>query len=270
MKKGIVLSLVTVLLFTLLVQYATNIQVAKSNIVSAMSRLFLAEKIGYYVDDVASDLRNIVAVDTPANSTTIIFVENMTINKTAFFSTYPSFVANYSTRTNTNFSFNMPAPFEIIFSNGLAYQSDYSNRLIKIFNSTGANALVTMYKIDVRSTTTRGAVTNPTFVASGTYMVVNYTDPVPAKSFYTAGYVDPSVTNTMTIRLPSALMKTQITAGLIDGKNNSFMFNQSDDSFPSVTISVNRTTKDSVSAVYNASLNITTTIGNFSGLVPAN
>ncbi len=270
--KGLFLSVLTILIFTLLIQFAINIQNAKLSMNSALNKIFFAEKLGYYLDDISVDLRTIVFVDIPANSTRMTFIENLTINKSVFFSNYTQFLTNYSNLTNTNVSFSATDPFQIIFSNGLAYQTDYSNRLIKLFNSTdSSNASITEYRIDITSTVTRGAVFNPTFVASGTFMVVNYTDPIPGKSFFTSGFVDPTVGNVMEIRLPSPASNAKVTVGLIDGRNNSFMFNQTGvDAFQFVTISLNRTTANTVSAFYNSSLNISLPNANFSGIVPAN
>jgi len=118
--------------------------------------------------------------------------------------------------------------------------------------------------------TTRGPVFNPTFVANGTRLVVNYTDPVFFRSFVTEGYVNPAIGNVMDITYTGG-RDIFIVVGLVDGKDNSFMINQSGlDAFPYVTITVNRSTKGTVSAFYNASLNVSMPGTNFSGMPPAN
>jgi len=270
-RRGIILSLVVVLMFTLLIKYATDVQAAKISTNSAVSRLFAAEKLGYYLDDIGTDMRTVVSVNIPANSTTMVFVENLTINKSSFFSNYSRFISNYSNNTNANISFNTTNPFQLVMSNGIVYQTNYSNRQIKIFNSTGgSNTSVTEYRVDIRSNTTRVFVFYPTFVASGTRMVVNYTDPFPFRSFVASGYVNPAVGNVLDIGYTGG-RDVYVVVGLIDGKNNSFMLNQSGiDAFPYVTITVNRSSKDTVSAFYNASLNISMPGTNFSGMPPAN
>ena len=271
-RRGIILSLAVVLMFTLLIKYATDVQNAKISVNSAVSRLFAAEKLGYYLDDIGTDMRTIVSASIPANSTTMVFAENMTINKSSFFSNYSRFISNYSNNTNANIFFNTTNPFQVILSDGLVYQTNYTNRQIKVFNSTGSTASVTGYRIDVVSNTTRqfGGVSYPTYIGSGTRMVVNYTDPVSSRSFFTQGYVNPAAGNVLSISY-SGGRDVYVVVGLIDGRDNSFMLNQSGiDAFPYVTITVNRSTKDTVSAFYNASLNVSMPGTNFSGMPPAN
>ena len=269
-RRGYILTLVVIVILSLLIIYATDAVSRKQYDRAVVQGQFYTEKAMFVVDDISQDMRGILKLDMYANSTQLIFVENMSTNKTSFFSGYSTFLQNFSQLVNANVSFGYSDPLEISLSDGLAYRTNFTNQRIDFFNSSGGTAAVTAYYVTIISSQERGALTPISFAPNGTYIWINYTDLAnSSKSFVDSGFVDPAVLNTYEIEYGGG--NVFLRFGLINGVQNSYEMEQ-----PSILVltshalTVNRTAKDALYAIYNLPLNITMPNTNFTGDLPAN
>jgi len=269
-KRGYVLTLVVIMLFSVLALYATNTVNNRQQQRAILQNQFYAEKASYVLDDVAQDVRNVLRTDMSGNSIQIFISENLTYNKTSFLSSYALFLGNFSPITNANISLNYSDPLSISFSDGLTYQSNFTASQIDFYNSSGPSAYVTAYYVTITSNQTRGTVSGPAFVGSGVFVSVNYTDPAPSNSFVTTGYVNGSAGNVMTIEFPTASNYTNLSFGLVGGRQNAFSLQEVNvNAVTSLDLVVNRTSNGALRALYNLPFNMSLPYSNFTGYVPA-
>lgn len=272
-KKGVMLSLVVVLLLTLVVLFATDIVSTKNQFQSYERRAFESEKIGYYLDDVVEDIRTVTRIETPANSTNITIVDTLSINKTIFFSDYDSFLSNYSNTTGADFSINFSDPLTIIFDNDFVYQSAFSANGMFFYNASGP-ATVSEYRIKIISNT---SATDSSFnfnktpkAPPATFVELIYIDPDVRKTNIQSGFIDPTKETTAIIKF-GASKRITVTFGLAESRINAVLINQTDVlAISELTINVNRTTKPALVATYNLPMNIILPTSNFTGNLPAN
>lgn len=269
--RGYVLSLLVVFLFYALLMFTYNVVAIKHVYVGAISNVFFAEKAAYLVDDVSADIRPVLGLDTPANSTLLIFAENFTIVRSTFFSNYVQFLANYSAVANANMSASYSDPLNITFSNGFVYRTNFATNRTDFFNASGGAAAVAAYEANITTNETRSGLSLPAWTANGTFVRVNYIDSTnPNKNFVESGFVNPNILNTMDIKF-GAGQSVLLRFGLIEGRPNSYRMEQvAIFTATSHALTVNRTTKDAIYAYYNVPLNVTIAGARFDGSVPAN
>jgi len=270
-KRGYILTLVVIMLFSVLALYATNSVSNRQQQRAVLQNQFYAEKASYVLEDVAQDIRyNVLKLDMPANSTQLFLFENLSLNKTTFLPSYASFLQNYSPNMNTNISLGYSDPIGIVFSNGFRYQSNFSNRQIDFYNLSGGPAAVAGYYVSINSSQASSTYSLPSFMANGTFVFVNFTDLAkPSKSFTASGYVDPTVLNQFDIKY-SGNNHVYVNIGLIDGRQNSYQMQQVGITALTIhSLAVNRTVKDGLYAAYMLPVNITFPNMNFTGNLPA-
>lgn len=269
--RGYVLSLLVVFLFYALLMFAYNTAATKHAEMGAVYSVFFAEKVAYLVNDVSDDIRPVLRLDTPANSTLLMFAENLTIRRGAFFGNYTLFLTNYSSVANANMSAGYSDPLNITFSNGFVYRTNFAGNRTDFFNASGGAAAVAGYEVNITTNETRSALLTPSWTANGTFIRVNYIDATnPKKNFVESGFVNPNILNTMDIKF-GAGQSVLLRFGLIDGRPNSYRMEQvAIFTLTSHALTVNRTAKDAVYAYYNIPLNVTIASTCFSGNVPAN
>jgi hypothetical protein len=270
--KGYLLSLMVVFMFYSLLMFTYQAVSIKKQNRDVVLKDFYAEKVAYTVDDIASDIRALLSLDTPANSTQWTFIENMSVNRNVFFGSYPAFLANYSNVSNVQILMSYSNQLNITFSNGLVLVSNLSRNQTDFYNLTGGAPGVNRYEIILTTNEPRGGLDTPNYVAnSSLYIRVNYTDPLHKKeSFIESGYVNPNILNTMKIDFGPG-KHIFLYFGLINGRPGSYRMQQvAIDTAVMHTLIVNRTTKDAVYAYYNLPVNVTTIDTSFNGLLPAN
>lgn len=267
-KKGYILTLSTVTLFAIVVYF-----VLESNALSSKHNSFVIGSLGtsrvsYFVDDVTDDLRPMLSYDR--NRTWLTFSENLTYNKTVFFSGYAAFLSNnYASISGMNTTIGYGDSLEIRFTDGLVYSSNFSNQRIDFFNASGNTTGINRYEFYIVSRNHTDGYVDPVWTAGGVYLYVNYTDPDPSASFVREGYVDPAVQNTLKIDFGSGQI-VYISVGAIDGRQNVVSLNQTNIYvLTSVALSANRTSDYPIAAAYNTPLNVTFQNSNFSAGVPA-
>jgi hypothetical protein len=264
-KKGYFLSLMAIIILVILYAFAVQLASYKYEEYATLRNQIFAEKVGFVLDDVRLDVEKIVSFSQQGNSSFVTISENHSYNKSQFFSAEKNNLDKFSNISSIGINISYSLPLSLNFSNGMIYITNDSsplNKIVKIFNSTGNNLTITAYNITIVSNQTRGSVTTPTFGSSGTYVVLRYVDPIPAKSFTSEGYLQPSSSNIWMIALPTPAKNITVTFGLIDGKENSLSIRQYDiDSMTYSVVGINMTSKNDVEGKYNIFLNISSPLG---------
>ncbi|VVB73726.1 Uncharacterised protein [uncultured archaeon] len=268
--KGYILSLMMLMLMSVISIYAADAVAQKQQAHSLLQKQFYTEKTAYFLDDMAQDVRYVLRLDYPSNSAQLVFRENLAVNKSQFLANYSSFLGNFSQTTNTNVSFAYSDPLGIEVSNGLTYLSNFTNQRVDLYNMTGGPAAVAAYYISINSSQERSAVLPISFVGSGTYVWINYTDLAkPAKSFVDSGFVDPTALSTYEIKY-GAGRSVFLSLGLVDGRQNAYRLEQSGIlAVAGHSLEVNCTAPGSLYAFYTLPLNITLPGSGFTGRLPA-
>ena len=262
--------MVVVLFYTLL-HFAYHAVEVKSTLRDSVLNSMFIEKTTYITDDVANDVRNILKVDLPANSPQVIFTESVSLNRSRFFSTYRSFIMNYSSVVGQNISFSYSDPLNITLSDGMFYRTNFFGNRTD-FSRSGAAPSVNRYDVILSSNQTSSGVTNNlNFVANGTYITVNYTDPInPNKNVYQAGYINPNALSSLNIKF-GAGQSILLYFGLINSVSNSYSVEQRNIlTMTNHILTVNRTTKSGLFAHYNLLINVTNGDNSFIGNLSAN
>lgn len=265
--KGYFIALVTLLLFTILLRSAGEAAVAREQFRAITLSAFPMEKIGYIAEDISRDLQRLTAISFNASntSTRITVIENLSINKSIFFQSYTAFLTNYSNATATNISFSYGDPLTAFIPGNLQYSSNFNNRSFFFRNTTGASG-VSEYRITLISSTNYTNITEPSWMVSGTYLVINYTDPV--KTYNQAGYVNGSVLNTLDIQYPGG-EHVYVYVGPVAGQANALQINQSTLS-PLASINMTAVFPYSLAlkGTWSCGLNITLPTANYTASVP--
>jgi len=268
-KRGYILSLVVIMLLSVLALYANDAATQKQRAHTFLQKQFYTEKTVFIIDDMAQDVRSVLSLDYPADSTQLIFNENLVVNKSQFLANYSDFISNFSQLENANVSFAYSDPLGILLSNGLVYTSNFTNQQIDLYNSIGGAAAITAYYMSINSSQASSAYSLPTFMANGTLVFLNFTDLAkPSKSFTASGFVDPAVPNQFDIKY-SGNNHVYVNIGLVDGRQNSYQMQQVGvTALAGHSLIANLTTRDGLYAAYNLPLNITMPGVNFIDRLP--
>lgn len=256
--KGYVLSLLSVLLFSVLFLFVQDMLSARNKILKSLQESLYVEKIGFVLNDLQLDIRNSVALDYDQNDT-IMITDNFAINKSQFFSALSTAVSNYANKTNANISIAYFDPLQITIGN--AIYSSYFDGYVKFLNQSG-DTNVQFYNIQIVANQSYINYTEWSWQTSGLHVVVNYSDPTSA--FVSSGYVDPTTENLFVINYSTG--NVTILVGPVDTRNGSFALNQSGQlSLLNLTAGLSF----SVSPSYNIIANISSLAANFYGPLPA-
>ena len=220
-RKGYLMTAMVILILLMLYHYYTEANKIKLNIRSRNLNLISIEKIGYYVDDVVDDIRNVLSVDNKENLTV---VENLYINKSRFFSEYSTFISEYFDNIGINLTLSYLDPIKISYF-GANYYSFFNGTIIFVNDSrSGAELPFDVYYIEIKSNETYSDYTEWDWRPTGTYVIINYSDPDPAQSFVREGYVNPALENEFVIYYSSG--NVVIKVGRIGTYKNSFALHQ--------------------------------------------
>lgn len=258
--RGFVLSLISLLLFYTVLLYAIGVVGVIEQSRVAETSVFAAERMGYLVDDLSSDISNLVMVQQVQN---ITISDNFAINKSQFFAQYLPLIANYSNISGANMSISYSDPLAVNFLNSIQYSTKSDGTYWLLKNQSGPVA-TQYYHITIIANEKYSTYFDWSWVTNGTYVNISYSDPV--RTFSESGYINASVLNTFEIRY-GANWKILIYAGLIEGNTNAFAVNQTVSGLLSrtnLTISVAPS-----SATYNIQANIILPTANFSSSLPA-
>ncbi len=266
-KKGYFLSLIVISILMVLSAFTLEIVSQRYDEYSILKEQVFSDKLAFTVNDVLMDIRPMLSFVQLSNSSHSVFEENYTYVKSVYLSDEQSNLESFSNLSGTAIGFSYSFPLQINLSNGLTYVSDESDLLqrnIAIYNRTGANLELNSYYIDIVSNQSRGAYIEPTFGASGTYVRINYTDPVPSLSFVSEGYLNGNNLNIWRINLPLIDKNATIKFGLIDGKTNAFSLHQYDINYIDfVRVDINFTDKTDLYGNYSIFLNMSFPNANF-------
>jgi hypothetical protein len=263
-KKGYFITLIAVVILLILSIFTIQIMTSRQEEYSQLRNQLFAEKASYILDDIRSDIKKVLYVNQPGNSSEITFTENYSYNKSSFLYSEKIYLGMYANNTAANISFDYSLPLGINFTNGMKYETNESsvlNKQIKIYNSSGLNlSNVNLYNITIYSNQTKGSNSSPSFTTSGTYVILNYIDPINAKSFTSQGYVNPSLLNSWIINVPNTASTINISVGLVEGKINALSIKQNNlNAITYAVIKVNMTDKNDLEGRYNilVGLNLT-------------
>jgi hypothetical protein len=218
-RKGYLMAVLAIFVIIMLYYYYSEINKIKLDINSRNLKLISIEKLGYYVDDIIDDIRNVIAVDNQGNLT---IVENLSINKSKFFSDYTNFVPNYFNSTGVIFAFNYSDPITVNYFDANYYS--YFNGSILFVNDSQAESRLpfSFYEIIVRANESYTGYDEWNWQTTGTYVRINYSD--KSNSFIKEGYINPAVANAFKIYYPSGTVA--INTGMIGTYGNSFALYQ--------------------------------------------
>lgn len=262
-KNGYILSLVVLVLMSVLAIFANDTTVQKQQAYTLLQKQFYTEKTVFIIDDMAQDMRSILSLDTPSNSTQLVFYENLApaVNKSQFLANYSDFISNFSQFENANVSFAYSDPLSILLSNGLTYTSNFTNQQVDLYNATDGAAAVTAYYISINSSQASNNCVCPDMsdnsTLNWTFVYFNFTDLAkPQKSCNSSGYVNPNALTQFDIKYSSGHVYVNI--GNISGRPNSYQAQQIGvTALSGHSLTVNLTSRSGLYAVYNLPLNIT-------------
>ncbi len=155
MKKGFVFTASVILIVLILVLFASFYAQKNAESERQILKTSAILKAGFAADDVESDLNELLGLKTSItrnNPVTIITINDSLPSSLHFsnFSEWSSFVSgNYATQQNASIVINASAladgKAELLFSNGLEYDHQYSNdqNYVKFFNPSGSTNAVT-------------------------------------------------------------------------------------------------------------------------------
>ena len=259
-KKGYFISLVVISILMILSTFTLQIVAQRYDEYSILKEQVFSDKLGFAVNDILMDIRPMLKFTQLSNASNAVFEENYTYVKSTYLSNEQSNLDSFSNLSGTEIGFSYSFPLQINLSNGLAYvsnESDLLYRRIDIYNRTGAGLALNAYYVDLVSNQTRGVYTEPVFGMSGTYVRINYTDPVPALSFVSQGYLDGNSLNLWRINLPLTGNNATITFGAINGKTNAFSIRQYNTQYIDfVRVNINFTEKTDLYGNYSIFLNM--------------
>jgi len=254
-KKGYFLTLGLITILLVLSIFTIQIMTVRQEEYTQLRKQIFAEKASYILDDIRSDIKKILYTIQYGNSSEIILIENYSYNKLYFLSSEKNHLEMYANITGANISFNYTLPLNINFTNGMMYEtneSDVLNKQIKIYNSSGTNlSNINTYNITIISNQTRGNY-NMDYTSGSIRLIINYIDPINAKSFTNESYIDPSTLNSLIINVPNPASTINISVGLIDGKTNALSIKQTNANvITQAIIKVNMTDKNDLEGRYN-------------------
>lgn len=272
MQKGLVLSLSTILIAMALILtalfYANSVQKNETSLLQT----FFVEKAGYVGDDVDYDFNKILGTHVDVNRgslTQITFNDKMPadINKFQLID-YNNFVDKvYSGQQNADIELHLDnlvdGKTELIFSNGLNYDYDYtSDSVINIYKLGGDTGIIT-YDINVGINDFSVDKIPWTWQdATGDINVnLNFVDQNTLSEVHHSGKLDSSITNVFTWNYSGTPGDSfSISIGTIASNSNALRLTESiDDSGSQVTTTI-MATIDSSSAInwsYDADFNYT-------------
>ena len=263
-RKGYFITLAAVVILLILSIFTIQIMTSRQEEYSQLRNQIFAEKASYILDDIRSDIKKVLYVNQPGNSSEITFTENYSYNKSSFLYSEKIYLGMYANNTAANISFDYSLPLGINFTNGMKYETNESsvlNKQIKIYNSSGLNlSNVNVYNITIYSNQTIENYSNSNFTTSGTYVILNYIDPINAKTFTSQGYVNPSLMNSWIINFSNPASTINISVGLVEGKINALSIKQNNlNAITYAVIKVNMTDKNDLEGRYNilVGLNLT-------------
>jgi hypothetical protein len=262
-RRGYILSLVVIMLLSVLALYATDAATQKQQAHALLQKQFYTEKAVFVIDDMSQDIRSVLSLDYPVNSTQVAFGENLVVNKSSFLANYSDFISNFSQLENANVSFTYSDPLGMSLSNGLVYTSNFTNRQIDFYNSSDGPAAVTAYYISINSSQASSTYSlptsfSPTFIANWTFVFFNFTDlSKPSKSFTASGFVDPAALNQFDVKYPGN-NHVYVNVGLVDGRQNAYQMQQVGvTALAGHSLIMNLTIRDGLYSAYDLPLNIT-------------
>lgn len=271
-KKGYFLSISIVTALLILSIFVIQIVSSRYAEFSQLRNQVFAEKVSFTLDDIRMDLKKVLSFYQGGNSSQVVFIENYSYNKSSFLSQEQTYLNYFANVTALNITFSYSLPLSMNFTNGMHYVTNESNPLnkeIRIYNSTGTNLTANLYNITIRSNQTMKNYSYPTFIGSGTYVILNYIDPVPAKSFTSEGYLDFSSLNSWVINFSNPTQTINVSFGLIDGKTNAVSIKQNSiNCITNVKIIINMTDKRDLEGKYNTFVNMTSPTSSYVGYVP--
>lgn len=261
--KGYVLSLVTILLFAILINFVREEVLIKKQLYGSFFETLPTEKISYIIDDVFLDLKGRELVVVNYSNTSV--KDNLSISKSQFFSNYSSFLSDYSNKTNANVSLIYLDPFEIRFSNGLVYSSSLDNRIISLLNKSDTYSYISRYVVEMVAAENYTAYSEKTgfWAASGTYLEFRYKD--LGHNFTKTGYFTPTKSNEIYIDYPTG--RLTLTMGSYSTYRNALYMKQENSNKLSL-LNVS-TDISSENATWNTNLIISITNANHSSFPPA-
>jgi hypothetical protein len=268
LMKGYILSVSALLLFSVVIMFARDVEFVKQEMKDSYHNAVQISKLNYFINDISSDLQNLVFVDYVMNNVSadmynITIIDNMSINKTSFFSNYIQFLQGYANITGANISFSYYDPLIVNFNNRMQYSSKLDGTSIIFKNSSGTSSAAG-YNISITANVAYVNYTEWSWAANGTYINIYYSG--PSQSFTKSGYINASVLNQFVINYSSGNVK--ILAGLVDGAGNAIEVNQTLPNHLS-SVRINSTLPSVLPIYYNTGLNISYLNTNYAANVPA-
>ncbi len=267
MKKGFVLTIITILLLSLLLVFSAFYSRANQRIESNALALQPVERAGFVFDDVADDLNYIcganISLERNASEMRIYFEDVLPSSASAAkFQNYKTFIeGRYADASNANITLNasnlIDGDVDFLFSNGLIYNQSYSDSAISFYNSTGSTN-ATSLEINLTMNRHRGSAGAWSWSPIGVDVVLRYTDLNGTKT--ESGKLDDTAGNTYTLNYDGGGV-VQIQFGALGGgRTGALSIKRSG----SVDVNIHAQIKtaplpvnESVRASYNAIMNYT-------------